>query len=197
MMLGFGDKYWEKKIYMDCEFFCRDNEIKFSIDPSINDEGACGMFLYRSKDSVQELRELCSSYNESLKVLKALDPEKYENEDYKDSEYDTRLVIKLDEKKISRYMTFLHEIGHFILYRDDREQIERHADHYRTQYFKDKPKWFAWQFRDVLDIYTGVKPYTVYKYLGLKVSLGAWYDLQNWYYKRLHKLGKYEFLRWY
>lgn len=190
-MWGFGDSYWQKFYYEDCVNFCKNNDIEFSINPEIVKEGAAGMFLYRNKESIITLRKLVEEYNSSLKVLKDLGSD--DDNEYKE-EPGFALQIQLDRHDESSWPTFLHEIGHYFLWFYDIEQSERHADHFRLKYFKDKPKWMAWQERESLKIYAHVKIESVYKFLGLNPRHGWFYNLQNVYYKSLHKRGKWSFL---
>ena len=164
---GFGDNYWIKVIYNDCLGFCKKNNIKFSVDPSITKEGAAGMFIYRTKENMVALKKNIDDYNECIKSLRALGKK---DEEYK-PEPDAQLEIKLDGDKLTRnsqWLTFLHEIGHYLMYRDNIKQSERKANHYRLQYFKNKPKWIAWQFRNMLHIYADVEQPITKKYLELQ-----------------------------
>ena len=188
LVLGFGDKFWEKIIFNKLVDLCEAEGVEVKIDESILRDGNAGIFTYHSKININKVNELIKERNDLAKSLINLGESEEENPMME--EYKNVVKITLADKK--DFWVLLYEIGQYLLFKDDAEQTEKSAIHYRMRLIKQLPEWLAFRFYESAQVYANVSKKTAIKYLGINPNKELIYRFQNWKYKRLYKKGEFE-----
>jgi len=91
-----------------------------------------------------------------------------------------RIELISESQQDSRIMTFLHEMGHYFIYKKDEEQSETKADLYIPEFFDTHlPPFFKWVFQCWLSVYGRKDPnFKEIKYKK-EESFQYWNDYQN------------------
>ena len=140
---------------------------------------ACGKFKWLNlKDmSVQERESYLKKVDLVKKLISPTDP--YYTNERMEFTY-PRIELISEEEQDSRVMTFLHEMGHYFIYKKDEEQSETKADLYIPEFFETYlPPFFQWVFQCWITVYGRKDPnFKEIKYTS-EESFQYWNDYQN------------------
>jgi len=169
--------YIESKIYElskseGVEVFILPQEIVN--EKEVNRENwACGKFKYLNLKDDVEKEEYQRKLNLALNLINPTDP--YFAVEKRKITY-PRIELISEAEQDSRIMTFLHEMGHYFIYKKNEEQSEIKADLYIPEFFDTHlPPFFKWVFQCWLTVYGRNEEI---KYTS-EESFQYWNDYQN------------------
>lgn len=192
---GFGDTYWEVAITKRLISWCENEGIEIEINPELIDLDLSGRFSYHDKETLKEVNALIDSYNQEAAKSKFNLVDGYEEIEYMERKTEKEPLIELRENSTKMLYTFIHEIGHYLLYKRKIRQTEKGANHYIAELFKGFPKWLSYQFYQAVHIACEFEADVkhTFNYLELDINKKNEYFKDNAEHKLLHQRGEWAF----